>query len=96
MPVRRIGSCNMCGDCCRIELREARLEAYRLSGVAVRLTHGVEGCPDFDPESGRCKNYAERPYECRNFPVYPEDLIALPRCGYSFIEVTESGKPVRR
>lgn len=84
----RHGYCNNCGDCCRPEFRAARIAYYNASGIGYRLVHGEAGCPDFDSETGRCKDYARRPRECMRFPRIPIDIIALPQCSYYFLTET--------
>ena len=76
--------CSRCGECCRDTRMElcrtdvARLEraGYRaddfsaLGPDGVRRLRNVDGhCHFFDPESGRCKEYARRPLGCVIYPV---------------------------
>lgn len=87
----RYGYCNNCGDCCRPEFRAARIAFYHASGIGYKLIRGEAGCPDFNPETGKCRDYAHRPRECVRFPRLPIDVIALPHCSYYFLpEITET------
>lgn len=79
----RLGECNQCGDCCKSETVEARIEKYKEMG----LEFDYHPCDKQDPETGLCTIYGNRPKHCRDFPVDPIDLACLPRCGYYFIEV---------
>ncbi len=86
----RHGYCNSCGDCCNPDFRAARRAFYEASGIGYKLTHGEAGCPDFDSERGKCRDYSKRPMECVRFPRIPIDIMALPQCSYYFLsEITE-------
>jgi len=79
----RLGNCNKCGDCCRVELLPSRIKMYEKVGLPYKLIN--QNCDKFDPETGLCKDYNNRPKSCRDFPTMPVDLLALPRCSYSFL-----------
>jgi len=79
----RMGYCNKCGDCCRDELLPARIKAYETAGIPYKLIN--QNCDKFDPKTGLCKDYDNRPQSCIDFPTVPADLLALPRCSYYFI-----------
>jgi len=83
----RKGRCNKCGDCCRHETLPARIQAYEKAGIPYKIINVNCGC--FDTETGLCKNYKNRPSDCRDFPLRPVDILVLPRCGYFFIAVKE-------
>lgn len=79
----RLGKCTKCGDCCRDETLEARIQAYKKAGVPYKIINN--DCMSFDPNTGLCRNYENRPLSCKQFPLLPVDIVALPRCGYSFV-----------
>lgn len=81
----RMGECNRCGDCCRPDLLQARIKAYEEAGMPYKLVN--KNCEKFDPETGLCNNYENRPEMCKIFPLHQTDIVALPRCGYYFILV---------
>lgn len=79
----RIGKCNKCGDCCREETLEERIRVYEAFGVPHKLVN--QNCKLFDPATGLCMDYDNRPKDCRDFPMQPLDIIALPKCSYYFV-----------
>lgn len=83
LPVyKRIGQCNQCGDCCRKETIPARVEAYKTAKVDFKLVN--VDCNKFDPTTGKCLDYQNRPEACRKFPLLIADITALPNCSYHF------------
>lgn len=84
---KRIGECCQCGDCCRPETLPKRTAAYRAAGSEY-VIRNVD-CDKFDDVSGKCKDYEHRPAICRDFPWCPTDVVALPRCSYSFVPINE-------
>jgi len=83
----RIGQCIRCGDCCRPETMPARIEAYKKAGIVeFKVIHG-EGCDKFDPRTGLCTIYDDRPPVCVVFLRTAADILALSRCGYEFVEM---------
>jgi Fe-S-cluster containining protein len=89
VPWVREGECCGCGDCCRPETIPARTKAYIEAEIPFMVVN-QGNCPDFDPETGKCLIYEDRPQECRDFPTSPVDIAALPRCTYRFVWVEES------
>lgn len=81
----RTGECNQCGDCC-LPPSEERLAAYRKAGVIPDKQH-IYGCADSVSVDGKitCTDYDNRPKMCRDFPLSPLDIVALPNCSYKFV-----------
>lgn len=88
MPWIREGECCGCGDCCRPETIPARTAAYNEARIPFEVVNNGD-CKDFDPETGKCRIYENRPQVCRDFPTHPIDIAALPRCTYTFKRVEE-------
>lgn len=53
----RIGKCTKCGDCCRDETLEARIQAYKKAGVTYEIINN--DCTSFVPS---CHLTARRNY----------------------------------
>lgn len=95
LPYHREGECCRCGQCEDMSTLPIRLRIYELFGVDCLFR--TEVCPHFYfDEHGRatCKIYdsPERDWMCKAFPASPVDIIALPRCGYHFID--EQGREI--
>ncbi len=88
MPWVREGACCGCGDCCRPETLPVRVRAYVEANMFFKVVNNGD-CRHFNPETGECLIYEKRPQECRDFPTEPIDIVALPRCSYSFVWVEE-------
>jgi hypothetical protein len=78
----RVGKCNQCGDCCREETLPARIRAYKAAGINFTIVN--QDCDKFDLATGRCLDYDNRPESCKQFPILPADIVALPRCSFRF------------
>jgi len=91
----RLGKCNQCGKCCDPATVPERLAVYARAGLKALLQHSGKPCPHFHYQDGHgvCDIYPLRPYVCRVFPTIPEDIEALPGCGYAFIWTTTSVLP---
>jgi len=71
---RRLGECSFCGDCCYGSDARGRCPHYR-----------------GDNDGGLCQVHGSDTYRgfgCDTFPSDPECLRNLPRCTFSFLEVT--------
>ena len=77
----RFGSCNNCGDCCKLLIFQAGVSKMKI-------------CEQYiGSAEGHCKIYSNRPAKCQAFPVGPWDLAALPHCGFQFVDA-ETGKVI--
>jgi len=43
-------------------------------------------CPFLDTKTNKCRIYKWRPAICREYPLTPEDVKAIPECGFYFVE----------
>jgi len=82
----RVGKCRRCGACERVDNLPVRLRIYELFSYGWVAHAGP--CPHFYWDNGlaTCAIYHNRPWMCREFPRDPIDLVALPGCGYSFLD----------
>jgi len=89
MKFVRTGQCTQCGECEKAELNQIKLRCYQLFGLEGKIIH-PDPCPYLRWEENKAVctiyNSADRPWQCREFPTSPIDLIALPGCGYSFLD----------
>ncbi len=86
MPLVRTGVCCACGDCCDPLFSEIRDKAYSNAGLvykAVNRSDG-DGCISFDERTRLCREYENRPSNCRAFPLHPVEITVLPRCTFTF------------
>lgn len=82
-----MGTCKKCGECCKWvywclpEPRElTTLEKFRGFTFLTDTIVGIPcACSRLDKETGLCKDYDNRPEECK---VYPEGGIKPKECKY--------------
>ena len=82
----RTGECKRCGECCEAPTKE-RVDVYKRAGYGCKVQH-LSGCPWEKRVDGKitCTDYDNRPKMCRDFPLSPLDIAALPNCGFKFAE----------
>jgi len=84
----RKGKCTRCGACETIDTLPIRIKVYQLFGLSW-VAHAAP-CPHFYWDDGKatCAIYgsSKRPWMCEAFPASPIDILALPTCGYTFID----------
>lgn len=100
-PYKRIGHCNMCGQCCReiysidtytekeFKIMQFLYPPYRRFYIKEKRPDGmfVFACK-YVQEDGKCSMYKKRPRICRTFPKAKSDrsLILPDGCGYKFVK----------
>ena len=100
-PYRRVGSCNMCGKCCReiysldmytekeFKFMQWIYPAYRRFYIKDKTPDGlfVFACK-YVQADGKCSVYKKRPLMCKKYPVPRVNCsLTLPDgCGYKFVK----------
>lgn len=83
----RHGDCNRCGLCCRLISLVGLNRTVALNRMLGKNCFATQ-CGWLETKKDGttvCRNYANRPTFCKNFPAEPEDISSLrEKCGYWF------------
>ena len=95
----RFGQCNSCGECCNLHSHKVKPEdttpTILLSDdpknhPEKEIKWGKDGwCEQYDKDTGKCKDYLNRPLACAVFPAHPDAVKGggFKKCGYIFKRV---------
>ena len=99
--MKRTGSCNFCGDCCRGRMLFMSLSIQELNALKrffsaeellrmQRKGHKCDHLKEMEDGTAICKIHGHHPSFCKEFPACPEDIKGMERCSFKFVEENET------